>query len=114
MHKEILEAPHKERLLNMPVTWSLEAEESLFEILKYYEIEVGQDFSESIENRIYAQFDKLEGFEKSIPVSDIYPTTRKLVISKLPYVAFVRERSNGVWEVVDIVHTSRKIPKDKA
>lgn len=95
----------------MAMTWSLAAEESLFEILNFYELEVGLNFAESIENRIYAQIEKLEGFEESIPRSDIFPTTRKLVISKLPYVAFIRERSKGVWEIVDIVHTSRKLPK---
>lgn len=95
----------------MPITWTLEAEESLFEILKYYELEVSEEFSESIEDRIYSQVDKLEGFEKAIPKSSIYQGTRKLVISKLPYVAFIRELPNGSWEVVDIVHTSRKLPK---
>jgi plasmid stabilization system protein ParE len=94
----------------MPITWTFEAEESLADILKYYEEKVSTDFSESIEDQIYTQVDKLEGFEKSIPVSEIFPTARKLVISKLPYVAFIRERSSGLWEVVDIVHTSRKIP----
>jgi plasmid stabilization system protein ParE len=97
----------------MAMTWSQSAEDSLFEILNFYELEVSLDFSESIENRIYAQVQKLEGFEESILRSDIYPATRKLVISKLPYVAFIRERSKGLWEVVEIVHTSRKLPKQK-
>jgi plasmid stabilization system protein ParE len=95
----------------MAMTWSQAAEDSLFEILNFYELEVSLDFAESIEDRIYSQIEKLEGFEESIPRSDIYPTTRKLVISKLPYVAFIRERAKGLWEVVDIVHTSRKLPK---
>lgn len=96
----------------MPIKLSELAEESLDEIVAYYAITVNEDFSESIENRILDQIDAINGFEKSIPVSDIFPGTRKLVISKLPYVAFIRERSNGLWEVVDIVHTSRKIPKN--
>jgi plasmid stabilization system protein ParE len=96
----------------MPIKLSELAEESLDEIVAYYAITVNEDFSESIENRILDQIDAINGFEKSIPVSDIFPSTRKLVISKLPYVAFIRERSNGLWEVVDIVHTSRKIPKN--
>jgi plasmid stabilization system protein ParE len=95
----------------MPISWTLEAEESLAEILKYYELEVSEEFSEVIEDRIFSQVDKLEGFEESIPRSDIYPNTRKLVISKLPYVAFIRELPSKSWEVVDIVHTSRKLPK---
>jgi len=95
----------------MPISWTLGTEESLAEILKYYELEVSEEFSEAIEEHIYSQIDKLEGFEKAIPQSDIYPKTRKLLISKLPYVAFIRELPTGSWEVVDIVHTSRKIPK---
>ena len=63
---------------------------SLWEILNYYEIEAGE----------------------SIPKSEIFPDTRKLVISRLPYVAFIRQIDGNVWEVVDIVHTSRKLPKN--
>jgi plasmid stabilization system protein ParE len=95
----------------MPIQLSELAEESLYEIVAYYVVTVNEDFSESIEKRILDQIDAINGFEKSIPVSDIFPGTRKLVISKLPYVAFIRERSPGSWEVVDIVHTSRKLPK---
>ena len=55
----------------------------------------------------------LDGFEMSIPESQILPGTRKLVISKLPYVAFIRKVGGKEWEVVDIIHTSRKIPKSE-
>ena len=95
----------------MPIKLSELAEESLDEIVAYYAVTVNEDFSESIENRILDQIDAINGFEKSIPVSEIFPTARKLVISKLPYVAFIRENSQGEWEVLDIVHTSRKLPK---
>jgi plasmid stabilization system protein ParE len=95
----------------MPIKLSELAEESLDEIVAYYAVTVNEDFSESIENRILDQIDAINGFEKSIPVSEIFPTARKLVISKLPYVAFIRENSQGEWEVIDIVHTSRKLPK---
>ena len=47
----------------------------------------------------------------SIPASDVYPGTRKLVISNLPYVAFIRQLSGTDWQVVDVVHTARKLPK---
>ena len=97
----------------MPIKLSELAEESLDEIVAYYAITVNEDFSASIENRILDQIEAINGFEKSIPASDIFPGARKLVISKLPYVAFIRERSMGIWEVVDIVHTSRKLPKQK-
>ncbi len=97
----------------MPIQLSELAEESLYEIVAYYVGAVSEDFSESIEKRILDQIDAINGFEKSIPVSEIFPGTRKLVISKLPYVAFIRERSAGSWEVVDIARTSRKLPKLK-
>ena len=96
----------------MSIKLSELAEESLDEIVAYYAITVNEDFSETIENRILDQIEAINGFETYIPVSDLLPSTRKLVISKLPYVAFIRERSKGEWEVVDIVHTSRKIPKN--
>jgi plasmid stabilization system protein ParE len=95
----------------MPIKLSGLAEQSLGEIVTYYAAKVSEDFSESIENRILNQIEAINGVEKSIPISTIFPSTRKLVISKLPYVAFIRERSVGSWEVVDIVHTSRKLPK---
>ena len=87
------------------------AEESLDEIVAFYAEVVSEDFSESIEKRIMAQIKAIDGHEMSIPRSEIFPTTRKLVISKLPYVAFIRDLPSGLWEVVDIVHTSRKLPK---
>ena len=95
----------------MSIVLSTLAQESLLEIVDYYETQVSEEFADSIEARIKKQISNLTGFEKSIPPSDIFPEARKLVISKLPYVAFIREQSQGEWEVVDIVHTSRKLPK---
>lgn len=95
----------------MSIFLSRLAEQSLEEIAEYYAETVNENFSESIERRILSQIKTLHGFEMSIPRSEIFPDTRKLVISKLPYVAFSREVSTGQWEVVDIVHTSRKLPK---
>lgn len=95
----------------MPIKWSQQAEDSLFEILKYYEERGGIDLADSIEDRIFEQVDKIEGFEMSIPESDIYPQARKLVILKLPYIAFIRQNNDSEWEVADITHTSMKTPK---
>ena len=95
----------------MPIQLSELAEQSLDQIVTYYAEVANEEVSESIENRILGQIEAINGFETSIPISVIFPGTRKLVISKLPYVAFIRERSKEVWEVVDIVHTSRKLPK---
>ncbi len=95
----------------MPISLSTLARDSLLEILNYYETQVSEEFANSIQTRILMQISRINGFEKSIPPSQLVPGTRKLVISKLPYVAFIREVSKGRWEVVDIVHTSRKLPK---
>jgi hypothetical protein len=43
--------------------------------------------------------------------SELLPEYKKLVIRNLPYIAYLHEDSNGDWEIVDIVHTSRKLPK---
>ena len=95
----------------MAIRWSDVALESLEEIIIWYELEAGRQVADSIQNRIWRQVEKIDGFAMSIPASDIFPGTRKLVISNLPYVAFIRQLDGAVWEVVDVVHTSRKLPK---
>ena len=95
----------------MTIKWSKEADNSLFEILKYYEEKVSIEFADSIEDRIFNKVEKVSGFEMSVPESPYYPGLRKIVIKNLPYIAYIRENKTGVWEVVDIIHTSRKIPK---
>ncbi len=80
--------------------------------MNYYEIEAGESIANLIEEQIITQIQKIESFGMSIPKSEIFPDTRKLVISRLPYVAFIRQIDGNVWEVVDIVHTSRKLPKN--
>ncbi len=95
----------------MAIQWSDFALQSLEEIIIWYELEAGRQVADSIQNRIWQQVEKIEGFAMSIPASDLFPGSRKLVISKLPYVAFIRQLDSAVWEVVDIVHTSRRLPK---
>ncbi len=95
----------------MAIQWSDFALECLEEIIIWYELEAGRQVAESVQNRIWRQVEKIDGFAMSIPASDIFPGTRKLVISNLPYVAFIRQLDGAVWEVVDLVHTSRKLPE---
>ncbi len=97
----------------MAIQWSDLALESLAEILIWYELEAGRQVAESVQNRIWQKVEKIDGFPMSIPVSDLFPKTRKLVISNLPYMVFIRSLDGTVWEVVDIVHTSGKLPKDQ-
>ena len=97
----------------MAIQWSDFALESLEEIIIWYELEADRQVADSVQNRIWQQVKKIDGFPMSIPASDLFPGTRKLVISNLPYVAFIRQLDSTVWEVVDIVHTSRKFPKNQ-
>lgn len=96
----------------MAMRWSDFALRSLEEIILYYETEAGLAVADAIENRIFDQVEKIAPFPMRIPESDIYPGTRKLVFNHLPYVAFIRLIAANTWEVVDIVHTSRKLPKN--
>ena len=97
----------------MAIQWSDYALQSLEEIIIWYELEAGRQVADSVQNRIWQQVEKMDSFPMSVPVSDIFPGTRKLVISNLPYVAFIRQLDGPMWEVVDIVHTSRKLPKER-
>jgi plasmid stabilization system protein ParE len=96
----------------MAVQWSDFSLQSLEEIIVYYEFEAGRSVAGNIQERIFEQVEKIDMFPMSMPESDIFPGTRKLVISRLPYVAFIRQLDPVLWEVVDIVHTSRKLPKN--
>lgn len=95
----------------MAIQWSDFALHSLQEIIIWYELEADRQVADSIQNRIWQQVEKIEGFAMSIPASELFSGTRKLVITKLPYVAFIRQLDGEVWKVIDIVHTARMLPK---
>jgi toxin ParE1/3/4 len=94
----------------MRISWSTLAQESIIEIVAYYEEEAGFEVADRAEEEIFEQVEKIKKFPRSIPVSEVFPELRKLVIQGFPYVAFLRINSD-VIEVVDVIHTSRKIPK---
>jgi plasmid stabilization system protein ParE len=96
----------------MAIQWSDFALRSLEEIITYYETEAGLAVADAVEKRIFDQIEKLDRFPMSIAESDIFPGARKLVFTNLPYVAFIRLIGADTWELVDIVHTSRKLPKN--
>ncbi|GEM_PF-713446 len=98
----------------MAIRWSDFALQSLQDVIIWYELEAGRQVADSVQNRIWQQVEKIDRFPMSIPASDLFPGTRKLVISNLPYEAFIRQRDGAVWEVVDIVHTARKLPGTNA
>lgn len=95
----------------MAIRWSDFALRSLEEIIRYYETEAGLAVADAVEKRIFDQIEKLR-FPMSIAENDIFPGARKLVFTNLPYVAFIRLISANTRELVDIVHTSRKLPKN--
>lgn len=94
----------------MRILWSDLASESIIEIIAYYELEVDEAFADSVEADIVSQVAQMVHFPRSIPETDIFPNARKLVIKGFPYVAFLRIRGD-VLEVIDVVHTSRRLPK---
>jgi plasmid stabilization system protein ParE len=96
----------------MRISWSTLAQESIIEIVAYYEEEVSFELADRAEGEIFQQVEKIRKFPRSIPVSDVFPELRKLVIQGFPFVAFLRV-NDDVIEVVDVIHTSRKIPKEK-
>jgi hypothetical protein len=59
----------------MAIQWSAFALESLEEIIIWYELEAGRQVADSIQNRIWRQVEKIDGFAMSIPASDIFPGT---------------------------------------
>ena len=75
----------------MAIQWSDFALHSLEEIITWYKLEAGRQVADSVQNRIWQQVEIIEGFAMSIPASVLFPGTRKHVITKLPYVAFIRQ-----------------------
>jgi toxin ParE1/3/4 len=94
----------------MRISWSTLAEESIIEIVAYYEQEAGFEIADRAEGEIFKQVEKIKNFPGRVPASEVFPELRKLVIRGFPYVAFLRINSD-VIEVVDVIHTARKIPK---
>lgn len=97
----------------MAIQWSDFALQSLEEIVLYYEQNAGRLVAERAEIEIWNQVEALNRFPLSISESEIYPGTRKLAIQNFPYVVFLRKLGPELWQVVDVVHTSRKLPKSK-
>ena len=60
---------------------------------------------------IWSQVEDSNRFPEAIQESEIFPGTRRLVIRIFPYVVFIRKTDSGLWEVLDVVHTARMLPK---
>ncbi len=95
----------------MAIQWSDFALRSLEEIIFYYESEGGRALADRAELEIWSQVQDSNRFPEAIQESEIFPGTRRPVIRTFPYVAFIRKIEADLWEVLDVVHTSRKLPK---
>ena len=93
----------------MRIVWTAEALDDLEEILAYYYLEAGPETAEAVERRIISQIEALCAFPERIRNSDRIPNARELVISKLPYIVFVRILPKKII-VLNAVHTARKFP----
>jgi plasmid stabilization system protein ParE len=97
----------------MAIQWSDFALRSLEEIILYYEGVGGRNLADRAELEIWSQVEHSNSFPEAIQESEIFPGARRLVIKTFPYVVFIRKIGSNLWEVVDVVHTSRKLPKDR-
>lgn len=93
----------------MGIFWTEEALDDLEEILAYYLLEAGPATADAVERRIVSQIEGLEPFPERIRESDRVPGARELVVSRLPYIAFVKRVQDGIV-VLNVVHTARKFP----
>jgi plasmid stabilization system protein ParE len=98
----------------MSIQWSDFALQSLEEIVLHYEAEGGRELADRAEMEIWSQVADSNRFPDAIQESEIFPGTRRLVIRIFPYVVFIRKIDSDIWEVVDVVHTSRMLPKSRA
>lgn len=93
----------------MQIFWSDEALNDLEEILTYYYLEANPRTAVAVEQRIIEAIESLPPFSERIRESDRVPSTRELVVHKLPYVVFLQVLENRII-VLNIVHTKRKSP----
>jgi plasmid stabilization system protein ParE len=95
----------------MSIQWSDFALQSLEEIVLHYEAEGGSELADRAQMEIWSQVADSNRFPEAIQESEIFLGTRRLVIRIFPYVDFIRKIDSDLWEVLDVVHTSRKLPR---
>ena len=93
----------------MRIVWTDEAIDSIEGIVASHYAESGPRTAEAVERRIVEQVEGLPPFPERIRNSDRIPGARELVINRLPYIAFVKLRSDEIV-VLNVVHTARKFP----
>ena len=93
----------------MRIVWTNEALADLESIVVYYYENVGLETALAVERRIVAQVESLQDFPERVRASERVPGAREAVVSKLPYIAFVRVTENDI-QVLNVVHAARKFP----
>jgi plasmid stabilization system protein ParE len=96
------------------LSWTDQSLISMDEIVEWYENKVNTSFADSAKNKITNQiffYTKPPLSPNSLPDSDFYAGWKKLVIDGFPLIAYLRHIQNEEWEIMDVIHTSRKIPK---
>lgn len=93
----------------MRIVWTDEALDDFEEIVAYHYAESGSRTAEAVERRIVEQIEGLPPFPERIPKSERIPGARELVVSRLPYITFVKLLPDRIV-VLNVVHTARKFP----
>lgn len=91
------------------IVWTSEALDDLESILSYYHEQAGPATAEAVQGRIVSQIEALRAFPERIRDSDRIPGARELVISRLPYIAFIQALPDGIL-VLNVIHTARRFP----
>ena len=93
----------------MKILWTDQALDDLADIVAYYVAEVSPRTAESVERRIIEQIEALPPFPERIRESTRIHGARELVVSRLPYVVFVKLTADAIV-VLNVVHQARRFP----
>lgn len=93
----------------MRILWTDQALDDFEDILAWYAREAGPHAAIAVQRRIVFDLEALAPFPERIRASERVPGTRELVVSKLPYIVFVKIVGDALV-VLNVVHTRRKFP----
>lgn len=94
----------------MEIVWTGEALDDLEEILAYYHLKAGPATAEAVCERIVSKIVALGIFPERIRASDRVPGARELVVTRLPYIVFLKVTNDGLV-ILAVVHTAKKFPR---
>lgn len=88
------------------IIYEEEALEAMADIGLFYEEQGGEDLKKEIIQRIQASIQTLDFMPERNQLSDFSDKVRRLVIHKLPYIAFYRVQAYNVY-ILEIIHAKR-------